>query len=171
MNFVAKRLSLLAVVATALMLSGCTFFQDDIYKAQAGYYFSDGYASVEDAIHDEFVSRFGQGSVYRADVEWKYDHWTALSQQKAVGHEKYRMRVSAYPQIDADGNYEPVVVAKQEVYTGASATGRGGPTAMYSNKWTEAGRDVKLEAELANAIYARLRAPASGEKAGNAGGK
>ena len=168
MILVAKRFALLIAVATAVMLSGCTFFQDDIYKAQAGYYFSDGYASVEDAIHEEFVARFGEGSVYRADVEWKYDHWTALSNQKAVGHDKYRLRVSAYPQIDADGNYEPVVVAKQEVYTGASATGRGGPTAMYSGKWSEAGRDVELEANLANAIYARLRAPATKS---NAGGK
>jgi hypothetical protein len=154
-----KTAVLLCVVATAFALSGCTFFQDDIYKAQAGYYWSDDFDSVEAAIHDEFADRFGEGAVFRADVEWKYNHWTVISEQYAMGHDKYRTRIYAYPQIDADGMYSPIVVAKQEVYTGASPMGRGGPTAMYSNMWTEAGRDVDLEVELSNAIYNRIHTP------------
>src|SRR5690606_8646216 len=102
---------------------------------------------------------------FRACVEWKYNHWTVVSDQRAYGLDKYRMRISAYPQLDADGRYEPVVVARKELYTGYSnGFGRGGPTAMYSGKWSEAGRDVALEAELANGISARLRG-------GNAGGR
>ncbi|MCC6464548.1 MAG: hypothetical protein IT463_04325 [Planctomycetes bacterium] len=163
-----KRAVLLLAVAVAGLVSGCTMFQDDVYKLQAGYYASDSYDGVDNAIHDEFVAKFGKDYVFRADVEWKYNHWTTISDQKAVGHDKYRMRVYAYPQLGADGTYEPVVVARQEVYTGYSTSGRGGPTAMYSGKWSEAGRDVNLEAELANAIAKRLRAPAKG---GNAGGK
>jgi hypothetical protein len=67
--------------------------------------------------------------------------------------------------------YSPIVIAKQEVYTGASASGRGGPTAMYSNMWTEAGRDVELEVDLSNAIYNRIHnSPAKKDEKG-AGGK
>ncbi|MCC7508835.1 MAG: hypothetical protein IT464_05640 [Planctomycetes bacterium] len=158
-----KSLFAMFAVAAVFLMCGCTVFQDDIYKMQAGYYFSGSFDAVDTAIHDAMAEKFGKDRVFRANVEWKYEHWTAISDQRAIGLEKYRMRISAYPQLGADGVYEPVVVAREEVYTGSS-TGRGGPTAMYSNKWTEAGRDVELEAELANAVTARLR------KA-NAGGK
>lgn len=152
-----------AVLAfAAVLMSGCTVFQDDVYKLQAGYYGSDAFDRTEDAIYEEFKARFGEGRVFRADIEWKYNHWTAISDVRAVGLDKFRMRISAYPQLETDGHYEAVVIARQEVYTGSSM-GRGGPTAMYSSKWTEAGRDVGLEAELANGISARLRN-------GNAGG-
>ena len=151
---------------TAFALSGCTFFQDDVYKLQAGYYASDDFSSVEQAIHDTFAEKFGEENVFRADVEWKYNNWTVISDQYAFGHDKYRTRVTAYPQLDADGMYEPVVIVKQEVYTGASATGRGGPTAMYSGKWSEAGRDVDLEVELANAIYNKIHSKPSSEAGG-----
>lgn len=161
-----KRIAFLFAVAAAFALSGCTFFQDDVYKLQAGYYASDDFGSVEQAIHDTFAEKFGEENVFRADVEWKYNNWTVVTDQFAFGHDKYRMRVTAYPQIDADGMYEPVVIAKQEVYTGASATGRGGPTAMYSGKWSEAGRDVDLEVELANAIYNKLHSKPSSEAGG-----
>lgn len=158
-----RTLFALAVLAAVFVTCGCTMFQDDVNKMQAGYYFSGSFEAVDQAIHEEMVARFGKERVFRADVEWKYNHWTAISDQKAIGLEKYRMRVSAYPQLGSDGVYEPVVVARQEAYTGAS-TGRGGPTAMYSNKWTEAGRDNELEAELANAIGARLRKSSAGGK-------
>jgi hypothetical protein len=161
---------MLFAVATAFALSGCTFFQDDIYKAQAGYYWSGDFESVEEAIHDEFADRFGKEAVFRADVEWKYNNWTVISEQYAFGHDKYRTRITAYPQLDADGMYSPIVIAKQEVYTGYGSSGRGGPTAMYSNMWTEAGRDIDLEVELSNAIYNRIHAPAP-EKTDGAGGK
>jgi hypothetical protein len=163
-----KKAVLLLAATAALALSGCTMFQDDIYKAQAGYYLSDSFDSVEDAIHDEFAERFGKEAVFRPDVEWKYNNWTVISDQRAVGLDKYRMRITAYPQLDADGMYEPVVIARKEVYTGYGYGARGGPTAMYSGKWSEAGRDVHLEAELANAIYNRLH---SGKKASQAGGR
>lgn len=160
--------ALLAVFAL-VSLTGCTMFQDDIYKAQAGYYLSDGYDAVDAAIYNEFADRFGEGAVKRADVEWKYNHWTALSEQRAIGLDKYRVHVSAYPQIDGDGMYEPVVIVRKEAYTGSSyGFGRGGPTAMYSNKWREIGRDVHLEAELANAIYARLN---NSQPSGEGGGR
>lgn len=146
----------LLAAAAFLALSGCTLFQDDVYKAQAGYYMSDNFASVEDAIHDEFAERFGKDAVFRPEVEWKYNNWTVISDQRAVGVDKYRTRITAYPQLDADGMYEPVVIVKQEVYTGYGYGSRGGPTAMYSGKWSEAGRDVHLESELSNAIYNRL---------------
>ena len=162
-----KRIAFLFAVAAAFALSGCTFFQDDVYKLQAGYYASDDFSSVESAIHDTFAEKFGKENVFRPDVEWKYNNWTVITDQYAFGHDKYRMRITAYPQLDADGMYEPVVIAKQEVYTGASATGRGGPTAMYSGKWSEAGRDVDLEVELANAIYNKLHSSPSS----TAGGK
>jgi hypothetical protein len=164
-----KSVALLVTVATACLLSGCTFFQDDVYKAQAGHYWSDDFSSVEAAIHDELAERFGKEAVFRADVEWKYNNWTVISEQRARGHDKYRTRVTAYPQLDADGMYSPVVIAKQEVYTGASPSGRGGPTAMYSNMWTEAGRDVELEVELSNAIYNRIHAPADPAKKDSSG--
>lgn len=152
-------------IAAVIMLSGCTVFQDDIYKLQAGYYGSSAFDDVEGAIQAEFAERFGEDAPFRACVEWKYNHWTVVSDQRATGLDKYRMRISAYPQLDADGRYEPVVVARKEVYTGYSGGfGRGGPTAMYSNKWSEAGRDVALEASLANGISARVRG-------GNAGGR
>jgi hypothetical protein len=159
-----KRVALLFAVAAAVALSGCTFFQDDVYKAQAGYYFSDDFASVESAIHDELADRYGDNAVFRADVEWKYNNWTVVTDQHAVGLDKYRTHITAYPQLDSDGQYEPVVIVQQQVYTGASMTGRGGPTAMYSGKWTEAGRNVDLEADLSNAIYGRLHAPSKATK-------
>ncbi|MBZ0136548.1 MAG: hypothetical protein K8I27_09265 [Planctomycetes bacterium] len=161
-----KRVAFLFAVAAAFALSGCTFFQDDIYKVQAGYYASDDFSSVEQAIHDTLAEKFGKENVFRPDIEWKYNNWTVVTNQTARGHDKYRLRVSAYPQLDADGMYEPVVVARQEVYTGYATSGRGGPTAMYSGKWSEAGRDSYLEAELANEIYAKLHAPASSEAGG-----
>lgn len=160
-----KRAVFLVAAVALLMLSGCTFFQDDIYKAQAGYYWSDSYAGVDAAIKEEFEARFGKERVKRADIEWKYDHWTAISNQKAIGFDKYRVRVSAYPQLGADGHYEAIVIARQEVYTGQSS-GRGGPTAMYSNMWTETGRDAGMEAELSNAIIKRLETPAKTAKGG-----
>ncbi|MBX3473544.1 MAG: membrane lipoprotein lipid attachment site-containing protein [Planctomycetes bacterium] len=160
-----KRAVILFAAVALLTLSGCTMFQDDIYKAQAGYYLSDSYAGVDNAIKEEFVARFGKERVKRADVEWKYDHWTAISNQQAIGSDKYRTRVSAYPQLGADGHYEAIVVARREVYTGYSS-GRGGPTAMYSNMWTEAGRDVHVEAELSNAIIKRLETPSKAAKGG-----
>jgi hypothetical protein len=167
------KLSAMLLAAIALfILGGCTVFTDDLYKAQAGYY--GGADHVDAAIHDEFVARFGENRVKRADVEWKYDHWTAISNQVAVGADKYRLRVSAYAQLDQDGHYSPIVVARRELYTGYSS-GRGGPTAMYSNMWSEIGRDVELEAELANAIIARMDAPAPAptpeKKPGHAGGR
>jgi hypothetical protein len=156
-----KTVALLAFAA--LMVStGCTVFSDDIYRFQAGYNGSSSFDNVEQAIHDEFESRFGD-AVFRADIEWKYNHWTAISNERAIGLEKYRMRVSAYPQLDQDGQYEAVVIARQEVYTGSSyGMGRGGPTAMYSSKWTETMRDRDLEADLSNAIHARMRAANAG---------
>lgn len=159
-----NRMIALFVAAVALIaLSGCTVFQDDVYKLQAGYYGSDGYDAVEAAIYEEFSDRFGEENVFRADVEWKYNHWTVLSDQRAYGHDKYRSRVYAYPQLDQDGMYEPVVIVRDEVYTGGSyGFGRGGPTAMYSGKWSEAGRDSALEAELANGIYNRLKSREAG---------
>ncbi len=160
------RYFVLVACGAMFLLSGCTVFQDDVYKLQSGYYASGGYAAVEDAIYEEFSARYGKESVFRADVEWKYDHWTVVSEQRAIGLDKYRTRIYAYPQLDGDGRYEPVVIARQEVYTGASPMGRGGPTANYSNKWSEAGRSVDLEADLANAIYARLQAPKTTGKAG-----
>ena len=165
-----KRVALLFAIAAAVVLSGCTVFQDDIYKAQAGYYLSDDFSSVEAAIHDEFADRFGKDAVFRADVEWKYNNWTVVSNQYARGHDRYRMHITAYPQIDGDGQYEPVVIVQKQVYTGYGTGGRGGPTAMYSNKWTEAGRDVYLEAELSNAIYNRIHAPAT-KSAATGGGQ
>ena len=55
---------IIAVLAFAtIALSGCTVFQDDIYKAQAGYYLSDNFDAVEAAIHDEFTERFGEARV------------------------------------------------------------------------------------------------------------
>lgn len=165
-----KRALILLVAAATVMLSGCTFFQDDIYKVQAGYYGSSSFDGVDAAIHDEFVARFGKERVRRADIDWKHDHWTAISDQRARGSDKYRVHVSAYPQLGSDGHYEPIVIARQEIYTGYS-TGRGGPTAMYSNMWTEAGRDVDLEAKLANAIIKRLESPAQTPgKTGKGGG-
>lgn len=161
-----KRIALLFAVAAAFALSGCTMFQDDVYKAQAGYYMSDDFSSVEDAIHDEFADRFGKEAVFRPDVEWKYNNWTVISEQRAVGLDKYRTRVTAHPQIDADGQYEPVVIARKEVYTGYGYGSTSGPTAMYSGKWTEAGRDVDLEVALSNAIYNRLHSPATKSAAG-----
>lgn len=163
-----KKAVLLLAATAAIALSGCTMFQDDIYKAQAGHYMSDSFDSVEAAIHDEFAERFGKDVVFRPDVEWKYNNWTVISDQRAVGLEKYRTRITAYPQLDADGMYEPVVIVRQEYYSGYGYGARGGPTAMYSGKWSEAGRDVHLEAELANAIYNRLH---SGKKASQAGGR
>lgn len=167
-----KLFAMLLAAVVLVSLGGCTFFTDDLYKAQSGVY--GGGDDCDKAIHDEFVARFGEGRVKRADVEAKYDHWTAISNQVAVGSDKYRLRVSAYAQLDQDGHFSPIVVARREVYTGYS-TGRGGPTAMYSNMWSEAGRDVKLEADLANAIIKRMEtpaaAPAEKPKAGNAGGK
>lgn len=163
-----KRFVLLSAATLLVFLSGCTVFQDDLYKAQAGHY--GGYGGVDDAIHTEFVARFGEARVKRADVEWKYDHWTAISNQYAHGHDKYRTRVSAYAQIDQDGHYSPIVIARREIYTGYGGSGRGGPSAMYSNMWTEAGRDIDLEAELANAIIQRMDAPAN-EGPKGAGGK
>ncbi|MCA8912535.1 MAG: hypothetical protein KDB82_12585 [Planctomycetes bacterium] len=162
-----KRVALLIAVAAAFALSGCTFFQDDVYKAQAGYYLSDDFGSVENAIHDELADRYGKEAVFRPDVEWKYNNWTVITEQRAVGLEKYRTRIMAYPQLDADGQYEPVVIARQEVYTGYGYGSTAGPTAMYSGKWTEAGRDTTLEASLSNGIYTRLH-PATDA---NAGGK
>jgi hypothetical protein len=167
MNLVAKRIAVLFAVTAAFALPGCTFFQDDVYKLQAGYYASDDFSSVEQAIHDTFAERFGKENVFRPDVEWKYNNWTVVTRQHAFGHDKYRLRVTAYPQLDADGMYEPVVIARQEVYTGYGTSGRGGPTAMYSNKWSEAGRDVELEAELANAIYDKLHPSTNGNAGGN----
>jgi hypothetical protein len=153
-------LSIFALAAFAV--SGCTFFQDDIYRAQAGYH-SSGYGLIEDAIHAEFSDRFGEDRPFRACVEWKYNHWTVISDQRAMGFDKHRVRISAYPQLGADGHYEPVVIARQEIYTGYShGRGRGGPTAMYAGHWTEAGRAVDLEADIANGIYARLRAGSAG---------
>lgn len=164
-----KLAAFLFAAAATFVLGGCTFFQDDVYKLQAGSA-SDEYDAVENAIHDEFAARFGESRVKRADVEWKYDHWTAISNQRGMGLEKYRVRVSAWPQLDQDGHFSPIVVVRQEVYTGASS-GRGGPTAMYSNMWSEAGRDVKLEADLANAINKRVDGPTPPPKAANGGGK
>lgn len=161
-----KRIAFLIAVAAAFALSGCTFFQDDIYKVQAGHSMSDDFSSVEGAIHDELASRYGKESVFRPDVEWKYNNWTVVTNQRAVGLEKYRTRVMAYPQLDADGQYEPVVIARQEVYTGYGYGASSGPTAMYSGKWTEAGRDVELEAAISNGVYNRLHAPATESAAG-----
>lgn len=158
--------TILAVLAVAtILLSGCTVFTDDVYRLQSGQWGSSAYGAVDHAIHEEFKAKFGEDRVFRADVEKKYNHWTSVSDIRAVGMEKYRVHVTAYPQLDADGHYEPVVIAKREVYTGSSyGMGRGGPTAMYSGKWTETNRERDLEAELANGIHARLRgANAGGE--------
>ncbi|MEZ5993742.1 MAG: hypothetical protein R3E76_15520 [Planctomycetota bacterium] len=161
-----KRVALLIAVAAAFALSGCTFFQDDIYKVQAGHSLSDDFATVEGAIHDELAETFGKEAVFRPDVEWKYNNWTVVTDQRAIGLEKYRTRVMAYPQLDADGQYEPVVIARQEVYTGYGYGSTAGPTAMYSGKWTEAGRDIDLEVKLSNGIYNRLHAPPTSSTAG-----
>lgn len=162
-----KRIALLLAVAAGFALSGCTMFQDDVYKLQAGYYASDSFAGVEDAIHAELSERFGKEAVFRPDVEWKYNNWTVVSNQRAVGHDKYRLRVTAYPQLDADGRYEPVVIAREEIYTGYGHGSRGGPTAMYSNKWSEAGRDIELEAAIANGVYNRLHGGGKSKAGGN----
>ena len=164
-----KRIAILFAVAATVALSGCTVFQDDIYKAQAGYYLSDDFSSVEDAIHDEFAERFGEHAVFRPDVEWKYNNWTVVTDQRAIGLEKYRTHIMAYPQLDADGQYEPVVIVRQEVYTGTGYGSTSGPTAMYSGKWTEAGRDNHLEVELSNAIYNRIHTPAAKAEATGGG--
>lgn len=164
-----KILALFAASAL-LSLSACTVFQDDIYKVQSGHYMSDSFDAVEAAIHDEFADRYGENNVYRADIEWQYNHWTVVGEQRAIGHDKYRVHISAYPQLDADGKYEPVVIVREEAYTGASyGYSRGGPTAMYSGKWSEIGRDASLEADLANSIYARLNAGGADES--EAGGR
>ena len=102
-------------------------------------------------------------SVDSAEVEARYDNWTFISDEGAWGHERYRTRVFAYPQIDQDGRYFPVVVAKNEFYNGASMRANSGPKAMYYGGWVEAGRDVKLETSLSNAIAARVRKSGGGK--------
>ena len=158
-----NRLLVLLAVVSALALSGCTVFQDDIYKLQTGQYGAGGFDRVEDAIEAEFKSRFGKEMVFRAEVEARYDNWTFISDEGAWGHERYRTRVFAYPQIDQDGRYFPVVVAKNEFYNGASMRANSGPKAMYYGGWVEAGRDVKLETSLSNAIAARVRKSGGGK--------
>jgi hypothetical protein len=151
----------LALAAVAILSFGCTVFTDDLYKLQSGQYGSN-YASVDRAIYDEFAERFSDGRVYRANVESNFDHWTAVSAQWAMGHDRYRVRVTAYPNLDGDGQYEPVVIARQEIYAGQSYGARGRPSANYSNKWMEVGRDVDLEAAVANGVYNRMRTAAAG---------
>ena len=158
-----NRALLLIAVAGAFVLSGCTVFQDDIYKLQAGQYGSSGFDKVDDAIGAEFKSRFGKEMVFRAEVEARYDNWTFISDEGAWGHERYRTRVFAYPQIDQDGHYHPVVVAKNEVYNGGSMRANSGPKASYYGGWVEAGRDARLEVSLSNAITARVRKSGGGE--------
>jgi hypothetical protein len=151
-----KNLLFLVLAAMAFVVSGCTVFSDDVYKLQSGQYGS-AYKDVDHAIYLEFKERFGDGRVYRANLEANFDHWTSVSDQMARGQDRYRVRVSAYPNLDADGHYEPVVIARQEVYNGYSFGARGRPSANYSNKWLEIARDPELEAAIANGVYSRLR--------------
>ncbi|MHC4840259.1 MAG: hypothetical protein ACYTDT_04755 [Planctomycetota bacterium] len=155
---------LLFAVAGVIVLNGCTLFQDDLYKAQAGQH-NDNQAAVDEAIKESLIAEFGKAAVFRSGGEWQHQQWTAISKQYAVGLDKYRMRVHAYPQLDQDDRFTPVVICSKEYYSGASASAqRAGPKASQSRLWTEAGRDYDLEAKLANDISARLTV-------GNAGGQ
>lgn len=159
---------LMFALAGISALNGCTLFQDDVYRAQAGQS-NDNHAEVDNAIKDALVAEFGAGNVFRADGEWQHQNWTAVSKQFAVGHDKYRMRVQAYPQLDQDDRYSPVVIASKEFYSGASySVKRSGPKASQSRLWTEAGRDFDLETKLANDVMKRLGAA---KTSGSAGGQ
>jgi hypothetical protein len=156
-----NKLLMMMLVSAALFASGCTVFTDDLYKAQSGMY-GDDFHSVDRAIYDEFRERFGDERVFRADVEQSFNHWTAVSDQVVIGLERHRVRVSAYPSYDADGQFEPVVIARKEIYAGQSHFARGRPSANYGNRWLEVGRDVDLEAAIANGVYSRLRHASAG---------
>jgi hypothetical protein len=151
-----KNFLLMMVAAAAFLASGCTVFTDDLYMAQSGQYGAT-YRSVDRAIYDEFRDRFGDDRVFRADLEANFNHWTAISDQMVIGLERQRMRISAYPSLDADGQLETVVVARKEIYAGQSFGSRGRPTANYANRWLEIGRDAALEAAIANGVNSRLR--------------
>lgn len=161
-----KVFALLFTLASVVALNGCTFFQDDIYRAQAGQ-FNDNHAEVDKAIEAALVAEFGTGNVFRADGERKHQNWTAVSKQFTVGLDKYRLRVQAYPQLDQDDRYSPVIIASKEFYTGASYSAkRAGPRASQSRLWTEASRDIDLETKLANDVMARLGAARTSRSAG-----
>lgn len=165
-----KRFALmLAVFAGLFSLSGCTFFQDDVYYAMDGVH-GDEYVKVDNAIRDAMVAKFGKDKVYLVDGhEQEFERWQYISPVRAVGLDKQRMRVDAYPRKNQDGFFEPLIIARWEVYTGSSYESRAGGHTLHGGRgWSEMSRDSKLEAELMNAADANLRKSAKG---GAASGK
>lgn len=164
-----KRLLICLAAFGVLALSGCTFFQDDVYYALDGVH-GDDYVTVDNAIRDAMVAKFGKENVFLLDGhEQQFERWQYISPVKAVGLDKQRLRVDAYPRKNADGFFEPLIVARHEVYTGQSyGEATGGHTLHGGRGWSEMSRDNKLEAELMNAATANQNKMA---KAGAAGGK
>jgi hypothetical protein len=153
-----KTLLIALALVSVVGVAGCTVFQDTVYQAQVE---TGGHADVDRAIYDELAERYGAGSVSRANLEWRYDHWMAVSAERAVGLERYRVRVSAFAQRGMDGVAEPVVIARTEAYQGRS-TGRARATASNRALWVETSRDAELEAAISRGIYNRLRAGQAG---------
>lgn len=166
----AKRFALLLAAFSAFALSGCTFFQDDVYRAMDGVH-GDEYVGVDNAIRDAMVAKFGKENVFLlAGHENEFERWQYISPVKAVGLDKQRMRVDAYPRKNADGFFEPLIIARWELYTGQSySSSSGGHTLHGGRGWTEMSRDSKLEADLMNDADANLRKKSA--KGSAAGGK
>ncbi len=165
-----KRFTLLvAAFFGAFALSGCTFFQDDVYYAMDGVH-GDEYVSVDNAIRDALVAKFGKDNVFQLDGhEQEFERWQYISPVVNRGLDKQRMRVDAYPRKNQDGFFEPLIIARWEFYSASSYESRAGGHTLHGGRgWSEMSRDSKLETELLNAADANMR---KGKKGSAASGK
>ncbi|MCC6150262.1 MAG: hypothetical protein IT461_08440 [Planctomycetes bacterium] len=165
-----KRFALmLAVCVGFFALSGCTFFQDDVYYAMDGVN-GDEYVKVDNAIRDALVAKFGKENVFRLDGhEQEFERWQYISPVVNRGLDKQRMRVDAYPRKNQDGFFEPLIIARWEFYSASSYESRAGGHTLHGGRaWSEMSRDSKLETELMNAADANMR---KSSKGGAASGK
>lgn len=157
---------LVAAACCVFALGACSFPTADDIQTRDGAFWLDAsqYNAVDDAVRAEMEAKFGAENVFFSNYpEEEFHRWVFEGPVKVVGLDKYRLRVEAYPKKERDGFYVPLVIARKEVYTGDSMDNRRGAHIQFgSTGYTEIGRDEVLEAELENAMNARLRQEGNG---------
>lgn len=156
-----KRFIVLVALAGSLALGACSFPLADDMNFRSGAFWVDSrqWKAVDGAIRAEMEERFGADRVYLSEYpEREFHRWVYEGPVRAIGLEKYRLRVEAYPKKDRDGWYMPLIIARQEVYNAQSMSNKRGAHKDFENTgYLEIGRDNKLEAAIENAVLDRLR--------------
>jgi len=150
----ARVAALTCVAGLFVSLTSCTIPGTDTMGAMRN---SSERVAVDNAIYDTLAEMYGKDRITLVPAQRKYHRWAATSNEWATGTDRMRTRVEAGAWLGSDGVWAPDIKVSNELSQQQSPFGNTAPNSLGSDPWLEAGRNTKVEAEIANKVNAKIR--------------